>query len=246
MASMLLAREVPPTGGDTLFANMYLAYEALSPGMKQLLDGMVAVNSSAKANVTRTREDRIKSDGGEAPKEFVAEHPVVRTHPETGRKAPHRALPRHDRGGERAAPPVPVRAPDPARVHLPLLLAAGLDSALGQPLRAAQPGQRLSRLPARDAPDHLAGRSTAMKLVMLCSALLLLGACKATQWPVSKPGASSEQTQKDINDCENRARGFMKGRAASGRDQRFTGSDAAKMRIAHAGEEVLSRLVEAR
>ena len=87
MASMLLAREVPPTGGDTLFANMYLAYEALSPGMKQLLDGMVAVNSSAKANVTRTREDRIKSDGGEAPKEFVAEHPVVRTHPETGRKA---------------------------------------------------------------------------------------------------------------------------------------------------------------
>ena len=87
MASMLLAREVPPTGGDTLFANMYAAYEALSPGMKKLLDGMVAVNSSAKANVTRTREDRIKSDGGEAPKEFVAEHPVVRTHPETGRKA---------------------------------------------------------------------------------------------------------------------------------------------------------------
>ena len=87
MASMLLAREVPPTGGDTLFANMYAAYEALSPGMKRMLDGMVAVNSSAKANVTRTREDRIKADGGEAPKELVAEHPVVRTHPETGRKA---------------------------------------------------------------------------------------------------------------------------------------------------------------
>ena len=87
MASMLLAREVPPTGGDTLFANMYLAYESLSAGMKRLLEGLVAVNGSAKANVTRTREDRIKGDGGEPGREFVAEHPVVRTHPETGRKA---------------------------------------------------------------------------------------------------------------------------------------------------------------
>jgi taurine dioxygenase len=88
MASMLLAREVPPTGGDTLFANMYLAYETLSDGMKRILDGLVAVNDSAKANVTRTREDRIKTDGGDSVgKALVAEHPVVRTHPETGRKA---------------------------------------------------------------------------------------------------------------------------------------------------------------
>jgi taurine dioxygenase len=56
--------------------------------MKKTLEGLVAVNSSAKANVTRTREDRIRSDGqGSAGREFVAEHPVVRTHPETGRKA---------------------------------------------------------------------------------------------------------------------------------------------------------------
>jgi taurine dioxygenase len=88
MASMLLAREIPPYGGDTLFANMYLAYEALSPGMKTLLEKLVAVNSSAKADVTRTREDRLKTDGGDkAGRELVAEHPVVRTHPETGRKA---------------------------------------------------------------------------------------------------------------------------------------------------------------
>ena len=88
MASMLLAREVPPQGGDTLFANMYLAYESLSPGMQRLLEGLVAVNSSAKADVTRTREDRIKTDASDkAGKELVAEHPVVRTHPETGRKA---------------------------------------------------------------------------------------------------------------------------------------------------------------
>ena len=89
MASMLLAREVPPCGGDTLFANMYLAYETLSPGMRRMLDGLIAVNSSAKADVTKTREDRIKKDGArdDARQEYVAKHPVVRTHPETGPKA---------------------------------------------------------------------------------------------------------------------------------------------------------------
>jgi taurine dioxygenase len=88
MATMLIAREVPPYGGDTLFANAYLAYEKLSDGMKRMLDGLIAVNHSAKADVTRTREDRIR-DGAkpEAKKEFISEHPVVRTHPETGRKA---------------------------------------------------------------------------------------------------------------------------------------------------------------
>jgi taurine dioxygenase len=88
MASMLLARETPPFGGDTLFANMYLAYETLSEGMRRMLDGLRAVSSSAKADVSRTREDRIKSDGRtDGRQEYVAEHPVVRTHPETGRKA---------------------------------------------------------------------------------------------------------------------------------------------------------------
>ena len=88
MGTMLIAREVPPYGGDTLFANTYLAYETLSEGMKRMLDGLIAVNHSAKADVTRTREDRVR-DGGkaEAKKEYISEHPVVRTHPETGRKA---------------------------------------------------------------------------------------------------------------------------------------------------------------
>jgi taurine dioxygenase len=87
MASMLLAREIPPHGGDTLFANMYLAYETLSDGMKRLIEPLWAVNSSAKADVTRTREDRLKTDGrDQVGKELVAEHPVIRTHPETGRK----------------------------------------------------------------------------------------------------------------------------------------------------------------
>lgn len=88
MASMLLAREIPPYGGDTLFASMTAAYDALSAGMKRMLEGLKAVNSSTKADASKTREDRIKSSGTEeARREFTAEHPVVRTHPETGRKA---------------------------------------------------------------------------------------------------------------------------------------------------------------
>ena len=52
------------------------------------LGPLVGVNSSAKADVSRTREDRIKSDGRDAePRTYLSEHPVVRTHPETGRKA---------------------------------------------------------------------------------------------------------------------------------------------------------------
>jgi taurine dioxygenase len=88
MGTMLIAREVPPVGGDTMFANTYLAYETLSDGMKRMLDGLIAINTSAKADVSRTREDRIKQSMREdAKKEYVGEHPVVRTHPETGRKA---------------------------------------------------------------------------------------------------------------------------------------------------------------
>jgi taurine dioxygenase len=88
MASMLIAREVPSAGGDTEFANMYLAYETLSDGMKRLLEGLVGVNSSASADVSRTREDRLKDSAREdAKKEYTAGHPVVRVHPETGRHA---------------------------------------------------------------------------------------------------------------------------------------------------------------
>jgi taurine dioxygenase len=86
MASMLLAREIPPHGGDTMFANQYLAFETLSPAMQELLLPLRAINSSAMADVSKTREDRIK--GSDAPvQDYEASHPVVRTHPETGRRA---------------------------------------------------------------------------------------------------------------------------------------------------------------
>ena len=87
MATLLIAREVPPFGGDTMYSNMYAAYDALSPGMQRMIENLRAVNSSALADVSKTREDRIRDSGDADDKEFVAEHPVVRTHPETGRKA---------------------------------------------------------------------------------------------------------------------------------------------------------------
>lgn len=78
-ASLLHALEIPPYGGDTLFANMYLAYESLSEGMKELLEGLVALH-----------ESHVPDQGyGADPEDYVDvshEHPVVRTHPETGRK----------------------------------------------------------------------------------------------------------------------------------------------------------------
>jgi taurine dioxygenase len=88
MATMLIAREIPPKGGDTLFASGYAAYDALSPGLKHTLEGLTAVNCSAKAEVTKTREDRIADSAtAQARETLTGKHPVIRTHPETGRKS---------------------------------------------------------------------------------------------------------------------------------------------------------------
>lgn len=82
MATMLLARELPPVGGDTLFASQVAAWNALSDGMKALLAPLRAVNCSAKADLLRPG---ARSGGGR--RSFEAVHPVMRTHPETGAKA---------------------------------------------------------------------------------------------------------------------------------------------------------------
>ena len=88
LGGILVAKELPPYGGDTLFSNMYLAYESLSKGMRNLLNDLTAINSSAKSRVTETRQDRMNSSSKlSGNSELKAEHPVVRTHPETGRKA---------------------------------------------------------------------------------------------------------------------------------------------------------------
>ena len=81
MGTILLARELPPYGGDTLFANQVAAYDALSDGLKATLSTLTGVNTSAKADASKTREDRIK-DSGHKTEDLVSYHPAVRTHPE--------------------------------------------------------------------------------------------------------------------------------------------------------------------
>ena len=88
MATILHAVEVPPEGGDTLFANQYLAYETLSDGVKATLDGLKAVHDDSRVagpNANKGRSTQTRDDLDWQP--TVNAHPVVRTHPETGRKA---------------------------------------------------------------------------------------------------------------------------------------------------------------
>jgi taurine dioxygenase len=85
MASALYAIEVPPTGGDTSFANMYTAYESLDTAMRHKADGLVCIHDASRNSVGELRRgfcnvsDPLKTVG--------AHHPLVRTHPVTRRKA---------------------------------------------------------------------------------------------------------------------------------------------------------------
>ncbi len=82
LGTILQMLEVPPVGGDTLFANMYAAYESLSAPMRRWLDGMTAIHDGEY--VYRGRYDGADDEGKTFPR---SEHPVVRTHPVSGRKA---------------------------------------------------------------------------------------------------------------------------------------------------------------
>jgi len=81
LASILHLSEIPPTGGDTLFASMYAAYEGLSDALQRFVSDLTAIHDGARnyagRSLARRGEEGYPS----------AEHSVVRTHPETGRKA---------------------------------------------------------------------------------------------------------------------------------------------------------------
>jgi taurine dioxygenase len=92
MGSILLARETPPLGGDTVFANMYSAYETLSDGLKATLEGLNAVHSSrhvfGKGARYKERGEDLKGRlGNEDAAQQDTVHPVVIRHPISGRKA---------------------------------------------------------------------------------------------------------------------------------------------------------------
>ena len=79
LGSMLYMHTVPPVGGDTIFASMYAAYDALSPRMKVLLDGLTAEHDGEHVYRRFTKDPNKRFN--------CSTHPVVRTHPVSGRKA---------------------------------------------------------------------------------------------------------------------------------------------------------------
>ena len=89
MGSILLAKETPKIGGDTLFANMYKAYETLSNGMKKTLETMKACHSSRHVFGAHTGYAEASSQRISNPELATQDaiHPVIITHPESKRKA---------------------------------------------------------------------------------------------------------------------------------------------------------------
>jgi len=84
--TMLYAREIPPRGGDTLFADMYALYDDLSPGLKSTLGSLWAINSASVVPRDEDIYEAVKSKNS-AQSDQSAIHPVIRCHDETGRNA---------------------------------------------------------------------------------------------------------------------------------------------------------------
>src|SRR5262249_15332347 len=84
LGSMLRAVEVPECGGDTLFADMEAAYDRLGDAMKEMLDGLVAVHDFARVFGRFMSAEKLEEMHEKFP---PAEHPVIRTHPVSGRKS---------------------------------------------------------------------------------------------------------------------------------------------------------------
>jgi taurine dioxygenase len=90
LGSVLLARELPDYGGDTMFASMYAAYDALSDGLKKTLQGLRAVHAKTNAYVGLAKEREVSAaERAQVNKDFAkreALHPVVPIHPESGKR----------------------------------------------------------------------------------------------------------------------------------------------------------------
>ena len=166
MGSILYLHQSPPVGGDTAFANMYLAYETLSEPIKRLVEGLSAFHTSAHVY--------SRAEFGRSDKKFPeAVHPIVRTHPVTDAQVPVRQPRLHQahRGPEEARERrasgdagAPLRD---AGVPVPLPMGAALGGVLGQPLRHAPRDVRLSPARApRPSRDHQ-GRQAVSDLMAL-------------------------------------------------------------------------------
>ena len=84
LGTMLQLHILPETGGDTMFSDMYSAYNELSNKYKSLLDGLIAIHESEHLYSGRYEDRGVNKDNIKTP---VANHPLIRTHPITGKKA---------------------------------------------------------------------------------------------------------------------------------------------------------------
>ena len=84
LGTMLQLHILPETGGDTMFSNMYAAYDELSNKYKEILDGLIAIHESEHIYKGRYSDRGVSEDKIETP---TAKHPLIRTHPKTGKKA---------------------------------------------------------------------------------------------------------------------------------------------------------------
>ena len=160
-ATLLYSVEIPSTGGNTLFASGYAAYDTLDPAVRNKLEGRIAIHHYNYGSVQ-------KGDGKGTEAFGECKHPVFRTHEDTNRKAVYvnrlmtvgvEGMPQDE------AEPLLNAVFDHAektRVRLRARLAAGRSPALGQPLLlACAHGFPLDRAPA-DAAHHGEGRGAAV------------------------------------------------------------------------------------
>ena len=141
-----------------MFANQYLAYEALSPGMQEMLSGLNAVHSDASLQKRNAGRALCVKAGAEDRGVFEATHPVVRTHPETGRKSlfVHRpyTIRFENMMVEENAPLLSFLYAHSARPEFTCRFRwqEGSTRLLGQPLPKALRSERLFRRPALRSP----------------------------------------------------------------------------------------------
>ena len=172
MGCILYMHELPPDGGDTLFANMYRAYETLSEPIKRMLRGADRA-ARRRQGLLATASRPHDRDDTSFPN---AEHPVVRTHPVTGRKALYvnrgfttriaaAQAQRERRAAGDALPPH-----RDAGVPVPLQVAAELGRLLGQPLRPAPRDVGLLPAPPLRPPRDGEGRQAVLQSCVMRAA----------------------------------------------------------------------------
>ncbi len=159
--TILYGRDVPDHGGDTLWANLYLAAEHLSPGLRSTLAGLRAVHSPQKAyGAQATHNDLVENMpiiyGEEA--HLRRAQPILREHPDSGRTAlfVNWGYTESIEGwwADESALLLPPRHLDASGLHVPVPLGPGVHRRVGQPLHVAQPDRRLRGTAAGDVADH--------------------------------------------------------------------------------------------